>query len=64
MVSVAIKDIEMIAKERNVPVYVIIDEIVKKELKKKMIKNLVKRIKWLSLHKQLNKLRWDYHIQF
>lgn len=45
MVSVAIKDIEMIAKERNVPVYVIIDEIVKKELKKKMIKSLVERIK-------------------
>jgi hypothetical protein len=35
----------MIAKKRNVPVYVIIDEIVEKEMKKKVVENLVKRKK-------------------
>jgi hypothetical protein len=45
MIKVEIKDIEMIAKKRNVPVYVIIDEIVKKEMKKNMVKDLVKRKK-------------------
>lgn len=45
MIKVGIKDIEMIAKKRNVPVYVIIDEIVKKEMKKKVVENLVKRKK-------------------
>lgn len=45
MINVEIKDIEMIAKKRNVPVYVIIDEIVEKEMKKKMVKDLVKRKK-------------------
>jgi hypothetical protein len=45
MIKVEIKGIEMIAKKRNVPVYVIIDEIVKKEMKKKVVENLVKRKK-------------------
>jgi hypothetical protein len=45
MIKVEIKDIEMIAKKRNVPVYVIIDEIVEKEMKKNMVKDLVKRKK-------------------
>lgn len=45
MINISIKEIEIIAKERNVPVYVIIDEIVKKELKKKLVKSLVERIK-------------------
>ena len=45
MIKVEIKYIEMIAKKRNVPMYVIIDEIVKKEMKKKMVENLVKRKK-------------------
>jgi predicted DNA-binding ribbon-helix-helix protein len=45
MINVEIKDIEMIAKKRNVPVYVIIDEIVEKEMKKKVVENLVKRKK-------------------
>ena len=45
MINISIKEIEIIEKERNVPVYVIIDEIVKKELKKKLVKSLVERIK-------------------
>jgi hypothetical protein len=45
MINISIKEIEIIAKERNVPIYVIIDEIVKKELKKKLVKSLVERIK-------------------